>query len=286
MTSRTTNAARSPHTNVWQSVRQYAVLGIVASLFAFPLVWMVLSAFKPPEQIAANPYAFWPSTWRWENFGEAVTAIPFGRYLLNTLIICFGSVAGVVISCSLAGYGFARLRWPGRDVLFGVVIITLLLPWHVTMIPRFLLLRELGLYNSLFALILPTFLGDAFSIFLLRQFFLTVPEELCEAARLDGLSEWGVFWRIVLPISRPAIITVALFQFIASWNDFNGPLLYLRDKEKFPLSYGLEQFISSYSDQTHLLLAAAVLFTLPMVALFLAAQRFFIEGIATRGIKG
>lgn len=170
-------------------------------------------------------------------------------------------------------------------MLFAVLVMTMLLPWHVTMIPRFLLLREVGLYNSLWALVAPTFLGDAFFIFLLRQFFQTIPEELCEAARLDGLSEWGVFWRIVLPISWPALITVGLFQFIASWNDFNGPLLYLRDKEKFPLSYGLQQFVSAYSDQTHLLLAAAVLFTLPVLALFLVAQRSFVEGIVTRGIK-
>jgi multiple sugar transport system permease protein len=154
------------------------------------------------------------------------------------------------------------------------------------MIPRFLLLRELGLYNSLAALIVPTFLGDAFFIFLLRQFFLTIPNELSEAARLDGLGEWGIFSRIIVPLSKPALATVALFQFIASWNDFNGPLLYLSDPQKFPLAYGLEQFVSSYSDQTHLLLAAAVLFTLPMVVLFVLAQQTFLKGIATTGIKG
>jgi multiple sugar transport system permease protein len=260
-------------------------LTIAASLFATPLIWLLLSSLKSPEQIASNPYSAFPSTWRWENYREAMVAMPFFRYLFNTLLICLGSVAGTIVSCSLAAYGFSRLRWRGRDFLFAVLVMTMLLPWHVTMIPRFLLLREAGLYNSLWALIAPTFLGDAFFIFLLRQFFQTIPEELCEAARLDGLSEWGVFWKIVLPICRPALITVALFQFIASWNDFNGPLLYLRDKEKFPLSYGLEQFVSAYSDQTHLLLAAAVLFTLPVLVLFLLAQRSFVEGIVTRGIK-
>ena len=170
--------------------------------------------------------------------------------------------------------------------MFALVIATMLLPWHVTMIPRFLLISELGLYNSLWALILPTFLGDAFFIFLLRQFFLTIPEELSEAGRLDGLSEWGVLLHIILPLSKPALATVALFQFIAAWNDFNGPLLYLSDPGKFPLAYGLERFVSSYSDQTHLLLAAAVLFTLPILVLFLLAQRTFIRGIATTGLKG
>jgi hypothetical protein len=163
-------------------------------------------------------------------------------------------------------------------------VATLLLPWHVTVIPRFLLLRELGLYNTLGALVVPTFLGDAFSIFLLRQFFLTIPEELSEAARLDGCGEWRIFWRIVLPLARPALATVALFQFIAAWNDFSGPLVYLNDPTRFPLAYGLEQFVSSYSSQTNLLMAAAVLFTLPIVILFFFTQRTFLRGITTQRI--
>lgn len=264
---------------------QPALLTAVA-LFALPLVWMILSSLKPPDQLTADPYSFWPSRWQWSNYPEALAALPYLRYLRNSLILCTGTVIGSVCSCAVVAYGFSRLRWRGRDVVFGMVIATMLLPWHVTMIPRFLLLRELGLYNSLAALIVPTFLGDAFFIFLLRQFFLTIPNELSEAARLDGLGEWGIFTRIIVPLSKPALATVALFQFIASWNDFNGPLLYLSDPQKFPLAYGLEQFVSSYSDQTHLLLAASVLFTLPMVVLFLLAQRTFLKGIATTGIKG
>jgi multiple sugar transport system permease protein len=212
--------------------------------------------------------------------------MPYLRYLRNTLLLCLGTVVGTLFSCSLAAYGLSRLKWRFRNVCFALVVATMLLPWHVTMIPRFLLLKQLGLYNSLAALIVPTFFGEAFYIFLLRQFFLTIPEELSEAARIDGLSEWGVFWRIILPLSRPALLTVALFQLIATWNDFNGPLLYLNDPDKFPLAYGLEQFVSAYADQTHLLLAASVLFTLPMVLLFLLTQKFFIEGIATTGLKG
>ncbi len=264
----------------------HPVLLAATALFAFPLVWMVLSSLKPASQLTENPYAFWPHRWEWANYPQALSAMPYARYLRNSLVLCIGSVAGSLFSCSVAAYGFSRLRWRGRDVVFGMVIATMLLPWHVTMIPRFLLLREVGLYNSLAALIVPTFLGDAFFIFLLRQFFLTIPDDISEAARLDGLGEWGIFTRIILPLSKPALATVALFQFIASWNDFNGPLLYLSDPQKFPLAYGLEQFVSSYSDQTHLLLAAAVLFTLPMVVLFLLAQRTFLKGIATTGIKG
>ena len=153
------------------------------------------------------------------------------------------------------------------------------------MIPKFLILREAGLYNSLAALVVPTFLGEAFYIFLMRQFFRTIPQQLIDAARMDGCSDLGILWRVVLPLSRPALATVALFQFIAAWNDYGGPLLYLSDPAKFPLAYGLEQFVSSHSSDTHLLMAAAVLFTLPIVVLFFLAQRAFIRGIATTGLK-
>jgi len=245
----------------------HAILLVAAAIFAAPLAQMVLTSFKPAEEITADPHRLMPVEWRAENYVDAVTAMPYFRYLRNSLVLCALSVLGTLWSCSLAAYAFARLKWPLRNQLF-------------------VLLRELGLYNTLGALIVPTFLGDAFSIFLLRQFFLTIPEELSEAARLDGLSEWGIFWRIMLPLARPALATVALFQFIASWNDFNGPLLYLNDPSRFPLAYGLEQFVSSYSSQTNLLMAAAVLFTLPIVILFFFTQRTFLRGIATTGLKG
>ncbi len=264
----------------------HGLLLAVAALFAAPLVWMVLTSFKPAEQIASDPHRVLPVEWRAANYLEAVTTTPYFRYLRNSLVLCAGSVAGTLWSCSLAAYAFARLKWPLRNQVFALLVATMLLPWHVTMIPRFLLLRELGMYNTLAALIVPTFLGNAFSIFLLRQFFLTIPEELSEAARLDGCSEWGIFWRIMLPLARPALATVALFQFVASWNDFNGPLLFLNDPSRFPLAYGLEQFVSSYSSQTNLLMAAAVLFTLPIVILFFFTQRTFMRGIATTGLKG
>jgi multiple sugar transport system permease protein len=264
----------------------HAILLTAALFFAWPLIWMFISSLKPATQLVEDPFSLWPRRWQWSNYPEAVAAMPYWRYLRNTLWLCGGSVAGSLVSCSLAAYAFAKLQWRGRQVLFALLIATMLLPTHVTMIPRFLLLRELGLYNTLAALILPRFLGDAFYIFLLRQFFLTIPDELSEAARLDGLGDWGIFLWIILPLSKPALATVALFQFIAAWNDFNGPLLYLSDPQLFPLAYGLEQFLSSYSDQTHLLLAAATLFTLPIVILFLLAQRAFLEGIATTGLKG
>lgn len=259
---------------------------LVTALLVAPIVWMVLTSLKSPEQIAAAPYSWWPRPWHPENYLEAVQAIPFLRYLGNSVVLCVGSVAGTLFSCSLVAYGFSRLRWPGRDLVFGLLIATMLLPWQVTMIPRFLVIRELGLYDSLWALILPKFFGEAFYIFLLRQFFLTVPQEMIDAARVDGCSELGVLWRIVLPLARPALVTVAILETIAAWNDYGGPLLYLKDPERFPLAYGLEQFVSAHSSEMHLLLAAAVLFTLPMAVLFFFAQRAFVRGVATTGIKG
>lgn len=265
---------------------------LVTVLLAGPLVWMLATSLKSSTEYMAHPESLWPfwplgdAEMRWANYRDAVSVLPFWQCLLNTLLLCFGSVLGTLFSCSLAAYAFARLRWPGRDLVFGIVIATMLLPWQATMIPRFLLIRELGLYNSLGAIILPTFFGDAFYIFLLRQFFRTIPDELSDAARIDGCSEWGVFWRVILPLSWPAMATVALFQFIAAWNDYGGPLLYLSDPSKFPLAYGLEQFVSSHSSQTELLMAAAVLFTLPLLLLFFVTQKTFVKGIATTGLKG
>jgi multiple sugar transport system permease protein len=261
-------------------------LAALALLFAAPLVLLSVSSVKPAEQLRSDPHRFWPQRWALENYRLVLEDTPFRRQLRNSLLLCGGSVLGSVVSCSLAAYGFARVRWRASKPLFALLVATMLLPWQVTMVPRFLLLREPGLHDTLAALIVPTFLGDAFYIFLLRQFLLTIPEELSEAGRLDGLSEWGIYRYIVLPLSLPALGAVAVFQFVASWNDFGGPMLYLSDPDKFPLAYGLEQFVSSYADQTHLLLAATVLFALPVVLLVLCFQRLLGRGIATTGLKG
>lgn len=274
--SKNSSAPRTAH--LW--------LLLATSVLMLPLAWMVLTSLKTPEQLASSPYSWWPRPFRWQNYADAVSAIPFLRYLANSVVLCLGSVTGTLLSCSVVAYGFARLRWPGRDWLFALLIATMLLPWQVTMVPRFLIIRELGLYDSLGALVLPKFVAEAFYVFLLRQFFLTVPQEMIDAARVDGCSELGVLWRVVLPLARPALATVALLEFVATWNDYGGPLLYLNDPEKFPLAYGLEQFVSAHSSEMHLLLAAAVLFTAPVVVLFFLAQRTFVKGISTTGLKG
>lgn len=263
----------------------WVVLLVAAILYFAPTLLMVLSSFKPSEQLLRDPYRLWPQEFRWRNYSDALANFPFFRGLSNSLLLCAGSVLGTTLSCSLVAYSLARIPWRGRRLALALVMVTMMLPWHVAMIPRFWLTRELGLYDSLWAIILPTFLGNAFYIFLLRQFFMTIPEELFEAGRMEGMNHWRLFWRIAVPLSRPALATVALFQFIETWNDFNQPLLYLNDPDKFPLAYSLERFVSAYSDQTHLLLAAAVLFTLPPMILFFLTQKTFVRGISTTGLK-
>jgi multiple sugar transport system permease protein len=257
-------------------------LWFACAIFAMPLIVMISGSLKTPEQLARDPYSLIPNEPAWINYADAISSMPFWHYLSNTLILCGGCVVGTTVSCAMVAYGLARVPWRGRKLLFAMVTLTMLLPWHITMIPRFVLISQLGLYNSFWAIIAPTFLGDAFFIFLLRQFFLTIPQSFLDAGRIDGLGHWGLFWHLIVPMSRPALATVALFQFIQTWNDFSGPLLYLNDPQKFPLAYGLERFVSSYGDQTHLLLAAAALFTLPVILLFFLAQRAFVEGISTR----
>jgi multiple sugar transport system permease protein len=264
----------------------HAALVATAFVFATPIVWMVLTSFKPAEQITGDPHRVLPAEWCWQNYVDAVSTVPYFQYLKNSLVLCTMSVIGTLASCSVVAYGFSRLRWRGRDACFFVLIATMLLPWHVTMVPRFVLLSELGLYNSLAALIAPTFLGDAFSIFLLRQFFLTIPEELSEAARLDGCSEWGVFWRIVLPLSKPALATLGIFVFLFSWNNFLWPLLVINSLEMKTLPLGLAYFLGQYTIYWNLLMVGATITLLPVLIVFFFAQRYFIEGITLTGLKG
>ena len=261
--------------------------------FVLPLVWMVSTSLKPDEQIFAREgisppislQSLLPSPVQWSNYTEALNTVPFGAYLRNTLYLCAFNVIGAVLSSALVAYGFARLRFRGREVLFMLLIGTMALPGQVTMIPVFTLFRYLGWYGTFLPLIVPAFCGSAFYIFLLRQFFQTIPDDLAEAARIDGAGEWRIFWQIVLPLAKPAMATCALFQFIGSWNDFYGPLLYLDDPSQYTLAYGLQQFMSSYGGEWAQLMAGATLFTAPIIVLFFLTQRTFIQGIATTGGK-
>jgi multiple sugar transport system permease protein len=269
------------HRSAWY---QRPLLLLAAVAFALPLVWMVLGSLKPPGQPEGE---LLPDRLHWANYAEALSSGNYARSLANSVLYATATVAGTLISCTLVAYGFARLEWPGRDLLFFVLVGTMLLPFHVTMLPRFQMFAALQLYGTYWPLVLPSLLAqEAFYVFLLRQFFLTIPEELSEAARLDRASELTILTRIVVPLSWPALATVAVFQFLATWNDFAGPLLYLNDPQLLPLAYELQRFMSTYRTEFGPLMAAATMFTLPVVLLFVLAQGAFTRGIATTGLKG
>jgi multiple sugar transport system permease protein len=227
-------------------------------------------------------------SFRWGNFGKAIEAMKmFPTYLKNTLILCVLTVIGTVCSSTLVAYGFSRIEWPGRDKVFLVVMATMMIPFPVLMVPLFSMFRGLGWIGTLKPLWVPAFFAAAFNVFLLRQFFRTIPKGLSESAKIDGCSELRIFWQIILPLARPAITVVALFQFMTTWNDFLGPLIYLTDQEDFTLALGLQFFQSKNGGtQWHYLMAASTLVVLPVIALFFLAQKTFIEGISMSGLKG
>ena len=220
------------------------------------------------------------------NFSEAFDWFPFHTYLFNTLTICLIAVTGTILSCSLVAYGLACVPWRGRELVFWVMLSTMMLPGQVTMIPLFLTFKWLGWINTILPLVVPTFLGNAFFVFLLRQFYRSIPIDLIEAARLDGCSELGIWARIMMPLSKPALAVVGLFTFIASWNDFLGPLIYLMDEEKYTLSIGLAMFQGQYGSDWGQMMAMASLMTLPIIVLFFFTQKQFIQGVKLSGIKG
>jgi multiple sugar transport system permease protein len=273
----------------------HLVLVTGCALFALPYLWMVLTSLKPDDSIFRNPTAL-PEVWMWSNYPRAFNflEVSLGRistgfgslFLLNTLQVTALSMAGMILSCSLVAYSFARLRWPGRDVLFMVLLGTMMLPDAVTMIPRFLIFKELGWVDTLLPLWVPSlFAGSAFSVFLLRQFLLTIPSELEDAAKIDGCGYFTIYWRIMMPLIKPALASLAIMHFLATWNDFMGPLIYISSPEKMTGSYALRLFQSAGSGEWALLLAASTMWTIPVVLLFFFAQRAFIEGIAMTGMK-
>ncbi len=268
-----------------QGVTHAVLLGL-GLFFFLPFYWLVSTSLKADAEVFAMPPVWIPKQLLWGNFGKAVNYVPFLLFLKNTLVICVLSVAGSVLSSSLVAYSFARIRWAGRDALFLVLLATMMLPGQVTMIPVFAVFRSLGWIDTILPLVVPHWLGTAFFIFMLRQFFLTIPLELSDAARLDGCSEWDIYRLVILPLSRPALATVGLFTFIGSWNDFSGPLLYLNDERQATLSLGLQQFVSQHGAEWSLLMAASTLMTVPIVLLFFFTQRTFIQGIAVTGLKG
>ena len=253
-----------------------------------PFFWMISTSLKKQWDVYQFPPVWIPSPPQWQNYSQALTVYPFQTYLLNTLTIVLFTVTGTLLSCSLAAYGFARLRAPGREVIFVVLLGTMMLPYTVTMIPVFMLFNRLHWVDTFKPLIVPSFFGSAFYIFLLRQFFLSIPRELEDAARIDGCSPLMSYWRIVLPLSKPALATVAIFTFMDSWNDFLGPLIYLSDESHRTLALALAYFQGSarIGPQMHLMMAVAFVILIPPLLLFFFAQRLFIQGIVFTGVKG
>ena len=261
----------------------YAALVALGAVFSAPVVWMFSSSLHDLAGVFAQPFRWLPAPPHWENYARAVTILPVPRFLLNTMIITAPVMAATLVSSALVAYGFARFRFPGRDALFALCLATMMLPGQVTMIPLYRLFAGLGWVDTYLPLIVPSLFGSPFYIFLLRQFFLTIPRDSEEAALIDGASRLRIWWSIVLPQARPAVATVLIFTFIGTWNDFFGPLLYLNSPEKATLTLGLNlmktQVLGSGVVEWNVLMAASLLVLLPNVILFFAAQRHFLRGL-------
>lgn len=278
----------SERARIIASICLYALLLAGAVAFIAPFLWMISTSLKPLKETMSTPPQWIPDKVLWRNYPEAIDEMRFfWRYAGNTVYLCVLTVIGTVLSSAIAAYGFARIEWRGRDQVFILVLATMMIPFPVVMVPIYTLFKELDWIGSFKPLWVPSFLAGAFNVFLLRQFFLTLPKDISEAARIDGASEWQIFWRVILPLAKPALIVVALFQFMATWNDFLGPLIYLNDQQDMTLALGLQSFQSKGGGTSwNYLMAASTLIVLPVIILFFFCQRYFIEGIATTGGKG
>jgi multiple sugar transport system permease protein len=273
----------------------HLALGLICAAMMLPALWMLSTSLKTDQGVNEYPPRAWPHPIAWSNYAAVLNNhnTQFLLWTRNTLILAALTVTGTTISSAIVAYGLAKVRFAGRSVVFGIMLATMMIPFPVTMVPLFILFRWLGdhtpiqFLDTLRPLWVPAWFGSAFNIFLLRQFFLTIPDELSEAARIDGCGELGIFLRIIVPLARPALVVVALFAFMGVWNDFLGPLVYLQRPEQFTLAIGLESFQSQHNGTPwQLVMAATVLVIAPVVALFFVAQKTFIEGIATTGMKG
>jgi multiple sugar transport system permease protein len=266
----------------------FAVLAAGGAVILLPFFWMISTALKRAEEVYVSPPIWVPVPPQFENFWTALTRVPFHVYAMNTAVIVALVMIGTLLSCSFAAYGFARLRAPGKNLIFMLVLATLMLPGAVTLVPTYLLFNRLGWVGTILPLVVPAFFGSAFNIFLLRQFYMSIPAELEEAAKIDGASVYRIWWSIMLPLSQPVMATVAVFTFVATYNDFFTPLIYLSDEEQRTIAVALSYFSGSprIGPQMHLMMAAVTVSILPPLLLFLGAQRYFVRGIVMSGIKG
>jgi multiple sugar transport system permease protein len=269
-------------------------LAAIALVFLVPIIWMVSSSLKSNAQIFVFPPEILPNPAQWENYSQAVTYIKFGTYFLNSVITSLAAALGTVISCVPAAYAFAILKWPGRNIVFGLVLATLMLPFPVVMLPQYLIYRDLGWLGSLLPLNVPPFFGSfitpyfgsALAIFLLRQFMRGLPRDIIDSARVDGAGNWTMMLRIIVPMAKPVLITVVLFSFLSAWTAFIAPLIFLTQGDSWTLSLGLQQFQTLHFTAFNYLMAASVIFCIPVLVLFILAQRYFVQGISLTGVKG
>jgi ABC-type glycerol-3-phosphate transport system permease component len=282
-------ASRRQHRR-WRRLGSHVALVAVAGVFALPFVWLVVTSLKLKSQVFTDPLVWIPDPVMWSNYPRALTSpgFPYLRLLANTVFYAVTSTLGMVLSSTLVAYAFARMQFRGRSLLFGITLATMMLPGIVTLIPTYVLFRALGWVGSYAPLIVPMWFGGAFNIFLLRQFMLTIPLDLSDAARVDGASDFTILWRVMVPLIRPALLVVAIFHFLYTWNDFMGPLIYLDNVAEAPLVLGLYTFRGRFggSVEWNLMMAATLAVTAPVIALFFLAQRHFIEGVTLTGLKG
>lgn len=263
----------------------YALLVVLLVLVLLPFLWMLSSSFKHDNEVLSVPIKWIPSTFVWSNYSHIWTQIPMAGYLANSALLAVVITFLQVLTGSFAAYGFSKVRFPGRDALFLAYIATIAVPWQAYMIPQYVMMQKVGLTNTFTALILLQAFG-AFGVFLMRQYYVTIPDELNEAARIDGLNDYGIWARIILPLSKPALASLALLTFVNTWNDYMGPFIYLSSNELWTVQIGLRSFIGQYSAQYAMIMTGSVISIIPILAIFLAGQRYFISGIATSGMKG
>lgn len=270
----------------WTKILGFYLLLLVGAVTVLgPFLWMLVSSVTPDTELMRTPPQL-PSKFVSVQYAKAFSQVPFFTYLKNSIIVSSLTTIGIVLSSSLAAYAFSRLRWPDKNWIFLAILGTMMLPFQVTMAPVFLMYRKLGWIDTLLPLVVPAFMGSAFHIFLLRQFFMGIPQDLVDAARIDGCSEWRIYWQVFMPLSGAVIATVAVLSFLGSWNDFQGPLIFLVTETKKTLALGLYSFVTIEASEWGALMAAAVMMMAPAVAIFFVAEKYFVAGIQTQGLKG
>lgn len=256
----------------------YILLGLIAIYFLAPFVYMFFSAFKTEAEAIAYPPKFFPETWNWHNFPDAWNSQPFGQYLFNSVLVTVLNTAGQVLSCSLVAYGFARFQFKGKNVLFMILLSTMMIPWDVTMIPQYMEFKLFGWINTLKPLIIPAWFGSAYYIFLMRQFLMGIPKDFEEAAKIDGANEFQIYWKIFMPIMKPCLIMVAVLNMLTVWNDYLGPLIFLQDRSKYTLALGLASFKGVHSTQIIPMLCITIIMIIPPIIIFVIAQKYIVDG--------